>query len=52
VVWRGHRLLVLDTIGAETSQGNAINDAGLAIGLIAPNPFAPTRAAVWKTAGY
>jgi probable HAF family extracellular repeat protein len=50
-VWRGRRVLVLDTIGAETSQGQDINDSGLAIGQTS-NPFAPTRAAVWNTAGY
>ncbi len=51
-VWRGRRVLLLDTIGAETSQGQDINDSPLAIGEISPNPFAPTRAAVWNTAGY
>jgi probable HAF family extracellular repeat protein len=50
VVWRGRRLLILDPLGG-SGQAGGINDAGLAVGLISLDPFAPTRAAVWDTAG-
>lgn len=43
-----------DVAGHSTlaDRSQHINDSGLAIGEISPNPFALTRAAVWNTAGY
>jgi hypothetical protein len=49
VVWRRGATLELDALGRETSQGNHINDRGLAVGLTAVDPFQPTRATVWYT---